>query len=113
MKNFLSENKIELKKNPPYTPQHNGKIERYHRTFKENEASYWAFNAPLHELNYKLQLWLDYYNNHKKHTGLKMNKMTPIQKIAYVIINDSFSQDKNGTLIMQQNKYCFSSKFLL
>ena len=38
---FLEENGIEHRKNPPYTPQHNGKIERYHRTFKENEACYW------------------------------------------------------------------------
>ncbi len=101
---FLGKQGIKLIKNPPYTPQHNGKIERYHRTFKENEACFWKFNAPISELNYYLKLWIDYYNNHKKHTGLKMNKMTPIQKIAYVMVNDSFFQDKNGTLILQQNK---------
>lgn len=106
VKEFLKEHGIELIKNPPYTPQHNGKIERYHRTFKENEACFWSFKAPIDELNYKLQLWLDYYNNHKKHTGLGMGKMTPVQKIAYTIINDSFFQNKNGTLILQQNNYC-------
>lgn len=101
---FLNSNGIELRKNPPYTPQHNGKIERYHRTFKENEACFWSFKAPVNELNYRLQIWLNYYNNHKKHTGLGMNKMTPVQKIAYVIVNDSFYEDENGTLILQQNK---------
>lgn len=101
---FLKENNIEHKKNPPYTPQHNGKIERYHRTFKEEEALLWPFSAPLPELNYRLRLWLDFYNNRKKHTGLGMNKMTPIQKITYTLINDSFLQDENGTLILQQNK---------
>lgn len=103
IKEFLKEQGIGLKRNPPYTPQHNGKIERYHRTFKENEACFWSFKAPINELNYNLQLWLDYYNNHKKHTGLGMDKMTPMQKIAYTIINDSFFQNKNGTLILQQN----------
>lgn len=100
---FLRKNGIEHKKNPAYTPQHNGKIERYHRTFKEEEALLWHFNAPIHELNYKLNLWLSFYNNHKKHTGLGMNKMTPVQKIIYTLINDSFVQDENGTLILQQN----------
>ncbi len=32
---FLAENNIEHNINPPYTPQHNGKIERFHRTLKE------------------------------------------------------------------------------
>lgn len=101
---FLKENGIEHRKNPPYTPQHNGKIERYHRTFKEEEACFWSFQAPVSELNYRLNYWLSFYNNCKKHTGLGMNKMAPVQKIAYTIINDSFVQDKNGTLILQQNK---------
>ena len=105
VRKFLNKQGIELRKNPPYTPQHNGKIERYHRTFKENEACFWAFRAPINELNCNLQLWLNYYNN-KKHTGLGMNKMTSVQKIAYTIINDSFYQDKNGTLILQQNISC-------
>jgi transposase InsO family protein len=99
---FLKENGIEHRKNPPYTPQHNGKIERYHRTFKENEAYYWHFNAPINELNYQLHLWLDYYNFKKRHTGLGMNKLTPVQKIAYAIIKNSF--DENVNLILQQNK---------
>ena len=102
---FLNEKGIKLIKNPPYTPQHNGKIERYHRTFKEDEACFWPFHAPISELNYRLSHWLSFYNNHKRHTGLGMEKMTPVQKIAYTIINDSFVQDKNGTLILQQNKY--------
>ena len=100
---FLKKQGIKHKKNPAYTPQHNGKIERYHRTFKEQEACYWPFHASRDELNYRIQLWLDYYNFHKKHTGLGMNKLTPVQKIAYTIIKNSL--DENVNLILQQNKY--------
>lgn len=102
---FLKENGIEHKKNPPYTPQHNGKIERYHRTFKEEEALLWHWNAPINELNYQLSLWIYFYNNHKKHTGLGMDKMTPVQKIAHTLIKDSFTQSEIGTLILQENIY--------
>ena len=55
---FLRENGIMHKRNPAYTPQHNGKIERYHRTFKENEGCYWSFQTPINELNYHLNRWL-------------------------------------------------------
>lgn len=99
---YLKRKGIKHVKNPAYTPQHNGKIERYHRTFKEQEACYWPFHASRKELNYRIQLWLDYYNFHKKHTGLGMNKLTPIQKIGYTIIKNSFNENVN--LILQQNK---------
>jgi IS30 family transposase len=101
---FLTSQGIELRRNPPYTPQHNGKVERYHRTFKEQAACFWHFHASLESLNLELQKWLFYYNYKRKHTGLGMDKMTPIQKISYTIIQDSFFHDKNGTLILQQNK---------
>ena len=94
---------IEHRKNPPYTPQHNGKIERYHRTFKEEEACCWPFYAPMEELNYRLNLWLMEYNFHKKHTGLGMGKLTPVQKIAYSLIANSFLP-QNGNGMLQQNK---------
>lgn len=97
---FLAENRIEHRRNPPYTPQHNGKVERYHRTFKEEEACYWDFHAPIDDLNYQLKLWTDHYNYHKKHTGLGMNKLTPAQKIMYTILQQSLSQ--NVTLTLQQ-----------
>lgn len=100
---FLAKHGIEHKKNPPYTPQHNGKIERYHRTFKEEEACFWPFHATQEELNYRLGLWLNFYNYKKRHTGLGMNKMTPVQKIAYTLINNSFNENVN--LILQQNMY--------
>ena len=101
---FLKDRGIEHRKNPPYTPQHNGKIERYHQTFKNSEACFWPRNASVEELNYRLQLWLHYYNFRRRHTGLGMNKMTPVQKVIYAFICDSFTSPKNVNLILQQNK---------
>lgn len=100
---FCLMNGIDHRKNPPYTPEHNGKIERYHRTFKENSACRWPFTASVEELNYLLSLWLMEYNFHKKHTGLGMQKMTPVQKIAYSLIANSFLP-QNGNGMLQQNK---------
>lgn len=74
---YLTKQWIEHNKNPPYTPQHNWKVERYHRTLKENCCIYWNFNASLEELNYNLTLWTDYYNSRKKHYWLWMNGLTP------------------------------------
>lgn len=101
---FLKDHGIEHRKNPPYTPQHNGKIERYHQTFKNSEACFWPFNASIEELNYRLQLWLQHYNFKRRHTGLQMNKMTPVQKIIYAFIHDSFTSHENVNLMLQENK---------
>jgi transposase InsO family protein len=70
MTDYLETRGIEHNKNAPYTPQHNGKVERYNRTMKENCCSYWNFNADISELQYSLKLWTDHYNSRKKHYGL-------------------------------------------
>lgn len=104
VKNFLIQNGIEHKINPPYTPQHNGKIERFHQTLKNDAVLYnWSFQDDLETLNLKLRLFLKFYNYQRKHTGLGMFTLTPAQKIAYAIIHNSFNSDVN--LILQQNKY--------
>jgi len=100
---FLLKRGIEHKINPPYTPQHNGKIERFHQTFKNDLVLHnWFFDDDLETLNFKFQQYLNFYNYCRKHSGLGMNKLTPAQKIAYAIIHNSFSQNVN--LIPQQNK---------
>lgn len=80
---YLTEFKIEHNKNPPYTPQHNGKVERYHRTMKEKCCLYWKFDADISELQYSLKLWTDYYNSRKKHYGLWMKWKTPEEKLKF------------------------------
>jgi len=83
MTNYLEKQGIEHNKNPPYTPQHNGKVERYHRTMKENCCSYWIFNAPKSELDYSLKLWTNHYNSRKKHYWLGMKWKTPEEKLLF------------------------------
>ena len=107
VKDFLAEHNIEHKINPPYTPQHNGKIERFHQTLK-NDSVYlnWFFNDDLDTLNYKFSLFLSFYNLQRKHSGLGMNKLTPIQKLK--LFQTNISPSKNVNLILQQNKsFCF------
>lgn len=80
---YLKTKGIQHNKNPPYTPQHNGKVERYHRTMKEKCCAFWEFNADIEELNYQLKLWTDHYNNKKKHYWLGMNGSTPKEKLLF------------------------------
>lgn len=67
MTDYLEKLWIDHNKNPAYTPQYNGKVERYHRTMKEKCCAYWKFKASLEELDYDLKLWIDFYNSKKRH----------------------------------------------
>ena len=80
---FLEKNHIEHNKNPAYTPQHNGKVERYHRTMKENCTEFWKWDDDIETYRYSLKLWTDYYNWTKKHYWLGMNGATPKEKLQY------------------------------
>jgi len=74
---FSKKYNIEIRRNPPCTPQHNGKAEKYHRTFKEELANSWEFDTSIEQLNYELSKWIHHYNYKRKHTVLGMNKMIP------------------------------------
>ena len=76
-------------KNAAYHPEHNGKVERYHRTMKEEAISKWHHEIWIHEANYMLRHWMAHYNRKRRHTWLWMNWLTPEQKL------------KNVTLILQ------------
>lgn len=102
---YLKSLGIEHRKNAPYTPQHNGKIERYHRTFKGKELCFWSFYASIDELNYRLYHWTKRYNFKMKHGGLGMNRLTPAQKVLYSSIQKSLQPHfKNVTGTLQLNK---------
>ena len=97
---------IQHRRNPPYTPQHNGKIERYHRTLKEKEVCFWPFHSTLDELNYRLKLWLYEYNFRKKHSGLHMHRLTPAQKVLHASFEKPMQahlQSVTGTLQLNRS----------
>jgi len=81
MTDYLESLWIEHNRNPAYTPQHNWKVERYHRTMKENCCAYWKFKWSIEELNYDLKLWTDYYNSRKRHYWLWMNWLSPEKRL--------------------------------
>lgn len=73
---------IEHRLNTPYCPEENGKIERFHRTLNEKCVVGVHPSDSLDALQYKLTLFLNYYNYQKRHRGLGMEGMTPMRKIA-------------------------------
>lgn len=102
---FLESIQIKHIKNPPYTPQHNGKIERYHRTMKSRVMPNITLSTPIEELQYKLQQFTYWYNHTKKHHGLGMNGLTPAQKLIYFYLEDSLLvENENVNLTLQFNK---------
>lgn len=82
VKAFLKEHAIEYRNNTPYCPEENGKIERFHRTLNEKGLRY-GFKASesLEAMQYRLNLFLHYYNYRKKHRGLGMDGMTPVERL--------------------------------
>ena len=78
---YLESMWINHNKNPAYTPQHNWKVERYHRTMKENCCIYWKFKSSIEDLNYDLTLWTNHYNSRKRHYWLWMNWLSPEKRL--------------------------------
>ena len=95
VRDYLISQDIEWRRNTPYCPEENGKIERFHRTLNEKLIRiHLSPSHTLEELNYHLALWLHWYNHHKRHRGLGMNGLTPFQKILLL----TPSQNVNLTL---------------
>lgn len=83
VREYLKEHAIEHRINTPYCPEENGKIERFHRTLNEKciRRNMYAPDS-LETLQYKLTLFLKHYNYVKRHRGLGMDGLTPVQKLA-------------------------------
>ena len=82
IKQDLKNRKVLHRLNTPYCPEENGKIERFHRTLNE-KALRFGFHEreSLDQLQYKLTLFLYYYNYKRKHRGLGMNAKSPVEKL--------------------------------
>ena len=95
---------IEHIRNRGYSPENNGKIERWHRTLREDLVRpLFHSNAPLEELRYLLGQWLHFFRFRRRHTGLGMNVKTPAQRLIEHYLNPT---DESVNLILQQNRYC-------
>lgn len=82
-KEFCSSINIEVIENDPYSPEQNGKIERCHRTMKDEFFyKYISFHDSPETIECKYQQWLYHYNTYRRHGGYGMNRLTPKQKIA-------------------------------
>ena len=82
VEDFLHSHDIPHRRNTPYCPEENGKIERFHRTLNEKALRFGFYpKDPLETMQYKLNLFLHYYNYQKKHRGLGMEGRTPVQKL--------------------------------
>ena len=81
VKEYLKAHRIAYRNNTPYCPEENGKIERFHRTLNEKCVVGMYPGDSLDILQYKLSLFLQYYNWQKRHRGLGMDGRTPVQKL--------------------------------
>jgi len=82
LKCILEEHDIKHRKNTPYCPEENGKIERFHGTLNQKALRHgFPPNESLDSMQYKLNLFMHYYNYQKKHRGLGMDGLTPMQKL--------------------------------
>lgn len=82
---FLTKYGIRHKLIRPYTPRHNGKVERSHRTDQKNFYDHLQYST-FEELKEKMAAWLNRYNN-CPHSALKNREgkrvfLTPLQKRA-------------------------------
>lgn len=83
VKRRLKIEKIEYRNNTPYCPEENGKIERFHRTLNEKALKLGFYpDDTIDEMQYKLNLFLHYYNYKKRHRGLGMDGQTPMERLS-------------------------------
>jgi transposase InsO family protein len=82
LKNLLKEYNIGHRLNTPYCPEENGKIERFHGTLNQKAFRYgFPPNQTIDQMQYKLNLFMHYYNYQKKHRGLGMEGKTPMERL--------------------------------
>lgn len=79
---YLAVEDIDHSKTKAKSPQTNGICERFHRTMQDEFYAI-AFRKKIYnsidELQADLDIWLDYYNNHRTHSGKYCFGKTPMQ----------------------------------
>ena len=114
---YCREKQIRIIRNRIKTPEHNGKVERFHRTVEEE--CLWRTRAEsenLTNVRYQLNRYLVWYNTKRRHGGMGMDKLTPREKIEQFIIKNQphpFTWDVNETLILYKRNFTSSLMLLL
>ena len=101
-------------KNPAYSPERNGKVERLHRTL--HEECYWRFGLlgkSLQEMNYRVQQYLAFYNYRRRHSGMGMNNTPPFTKLTGYLTNLPLIQPADINLTVVQYKSCILGNCML
>lgn len=92
-------------RNPAYSPEKNGKVERVHKTLKEEcYYRYGLLYKSLPLMNYRLWHYLNYYNQQRRHSGVGMNNRAPLTKLKDYLSNLPLIQPRNINLTMVQYK---------
>lgn len=109
---YCNEQGVDVVRNDPYEPKQNGKVERYHKTLKHKLFwGHFGYLDDIEQLQYKLKLWLGYYNGHRRHSGYGMDRMTPNGKIASILAKKLYNSYlmpscfQKVTLSLQQYSY--------
>jgi transposase InsO family protein len=74
----LARHGIKHSRTKPYSPQTNGKVERFHRTVDDELYKTVRFTSNADRAQ-KLKSWVRYYNNDRYHLGIK--GLTPNQRL--------------------------------
>lgn len=73
---------IIYRRNTPCYPEENGKTERFHSTLNQKVYRYgFSPSQTLDQIQYRLNLFLHYYNYQKRHQGLGMDGKTPMEHL--------------------------------
>jgi transposase len=114
-KEYCQSIEIEVITIDAYEPHQNGKVERYHKTLKnEFFRKYIGFYTNTELIKYQLIGWLNYYNNQRKHRGYGMNRLTPRLKIVASLFNSlCIIPEKKVTLTLQSYNTCQKFIFTL
>lgn len=81
---------IEHIKNDPYSPEQNGKVEKFHDVYQQRcFYTYLSPYASLDEHNFIVWQWLQWYNYEKTHSGLGMDRRTPAAVVYECLMQES------------------------
>ena len=114
---YLSLEDIDHSKTRARHPQSNGICERFHRTIQDEFYAV-AFRKKLYqnlqELQDDLDLWIDYYNQHRTHTGKYCFGKTPMQTFldSLDLAKSKMLDVQSESLFLRSEQPCMNGKIV-